>query len=278
MRRILTILVAITAMWLTADAESRYLELVEQADKAIGESDWWQAEQLLTEAMQAEPANTGNIMLLSNLGMIRYYMGRDSLALATLDDAHRIAPRSTAILANRATVLTSMGRVAEAIADYDAIIEADPAATEARYKRGLLRLRLADIDGAEADMTAIDSIAPGSREAETGMAVLLTTSGKFAEAAVRYSHVLQSDPQPEFYAARAFCYLMTDRLTEASDDIASGLALDPADGELYLYRAILNKMRYRPDDAEADARRALEFGVDPRRVAALIDSNKKRKH
>lgn len=264
--------------WLTATAESKYLELVEQADKAIEEADWWRAEELLTEAMQAEPANTGNIMLLSNLGMIRYYMGRDSLALATLDDAHRIAPRSTAILANRATVLTSMGRTAEAMADYDAIIEVDSTATEARYKRGLLRLRSADIKGAEADMTAVDSIAPGSREADTGMAVLLTAKGDFAQSAVRYGHVIQSDPQPEFYAARAFCYLMTDRLAEASDDISSGLALDPAEGELYLYRAILNKMRYRTDDAEADARRAVELGVDPRRVAAVIDTDKKRKH
>ncbi len=65
---------------------------------------------------------------------------------------------------------------------------------------------------------------------------------------------------------------MTGNLNEASSDISEGMRLDPADGELYLYRALLNRMRYRPDDARADARRAVELGVAASRAQALLDN------
>ena len=55
--------------------------------------------------------------------------------------------------------------------------------------------------------------------------------------------------------------------------------MTPDDGELYLYRAALNKMRYRPDDAKADALKAIELGVDKKRAAQFLDkqSNSKSK-
>ena len=65
------------------------------------------------------------------------------------------------------------------------------------------------------------------------------------------------------------CYLMTEQLAEASEDLARGIELDPTDGELYFYRAILNKMRYRPEDAHADALKAVQFGVASDRIKAL---------
>ncbi len=66
------------------------------------------------------------------------------------------------------------------------------------------------------------------------------------------------------------CYLYTDDPAAAADDIAHGIELDPTDGELYLYRAVLNKMRYRPDDAKADAEKAVKFGVNPALAKALL--------
>lgn len=77
--------------------------------------------------------------------------------------------------------------------------------------------------------------------------------------------------EPEYYGARAYCNLMTNHLQEASDDIAAALELTPDDGELYLYRAALNKMRFRPADATADAKKAIELGIDPRRALPLME-------
>lgn len=63
---------------------------------------------------------------------------------------------------------------------------------------------------------------------------------------------------------------MSGSLAEAADDIARGLQIDPAYGELYLYRALLNRLRYRPADARADAQRAISLGIPRRRAEPLL--------
>jgi Tfp pilus assembly protein PilF len=65
-------------------------------------------------------------------------------------------------------------------------------------------------------------------------------------------------------------YLQINDIALAAEDIANGLSLDPTDPELYIYRAMLNKMRYRPDDAKADAETAIKFGADPERIKKLL--------
>ncbi|MDE6416566.1 MAG: tetratricopeptide repeat protein [Duncaniella sp.] len=247
----------------------------DSAFAAIDRREWDRADSLLVLAISARPTDPANVLLLSNLGMIRHYRGLDSLALVTLDDARRIAPRSTVILANRATVLTSLGRTDDALADYDTLLDLDPSQPRPRYQRALLRLSKGLTDAARADAAALDTIAPESLERHTLRAALLSADGDFEEAIPHYTEVIKVNPQPEFYSARAMCYLMTDRLPEAAEDISQGLALDPTDPELYLYRAALNKLRYRPDDAEADARQAIAFGIDPRRAAPFISTDQK---
>lgn len=247
----------------------------DSAFAAIDRQEWDRADSLLVLAIKARPTDPANVLLLSNLGMIRHYRGLDSLALATLDDAARISPRSTVIIANRATVLTSLGRTDEALEAYNALLDLDPSQPRPRYQRALLLLRKGLPEGARADAAALDTIAPDSQERHTLRAALLSADGEFEAAIPHYTEVIKVDPQPEFYSARALCYLMTDRLPEAAEDIAQGLALDPTDPELYLYRAALNRLRYRPDDAEADARQAIKFGIDPRRAAPFLTTDTK---
>lgn len=69
---------------------------------------------------------------------------------------------------------------------------------------------------------------------------------------------------------RAELYLQTGQLQEASDDIASAIEKTPDDAGLYLLRAMLNMARYRPGDAEADGRKAIELGADPATVRRLL--------
>ncbi len=63
---------------------------------------------------------------------------------------------------------------------------------------------------------------------------------------------------------------MTDNINDASQDIAEGLRINPLEGELYLYRAMLNKMRYRAADAKADAERAIQLGVPLKRAQPYL--------
>lgn len=71
-----------------------YYDLAGNADKAIAEGRWEDAAKALEEAMELRPGNPSNVLLMSNLGIIYYNMGKDSLSLAILDEAHKIAPEN----------------------------------------------------------------------------------------------------------------------------------------------------------------------------------------
>lgn len=247
-----------------------YMDLVEESDKACAKGEWEQALQAIDAALDWEPDNPGNILLLSNKGMIQYNLGLDSLAIATLTEAHMKAPRSVTILSNRARVLTACGYDAEAIADYSRIIELDSLDMDARFHHGLLALRHRDYHGAKADFDWLAQHHPDTPENNIAQATILCALGQYAEAIPYYNHILDTIQEPEYYGGRAYCNLMAGNLNEASEDIARALELSPADGELYLYRAALNKMRFRPDDARRDAQRAVELGVEPTRAEQFI--------
>ncbi|MDE6801630.1 MAG: hypothetical protein K2J06_02585, partial [Muribaculaceae bacterium] len=85
--------IAFLCISLASSAESKYIRLVDSADKAIAAGNYKEAITLLGEALRAEPDNSGNVMLLSNIGMLHYYTGSDSLAIHTLSLAHDIAPQ-----------------------------------------------------------------------------------------------------------------------------------------------------------------------------------------
>ena len=73
--------------------DSIYLAYVEKADSAIAKEKWADAEELLLTAMRGYPTNPTNVMLLSNLAIIQYQQGKDSVALASINDAYFIAPK-----------------------------------------------------------------------------------------------------------------------------------------------------------------------------------------
>lgn len=267
---ILITMLAASAVQVAAMADSPYLDLVEKADKACAEERWGDASQALREAIDTEPDNPGNILLLSNLGMVRYNLGLDSLALETFNEALDIAPSSVAILSNRAKVLTAMGREQEAFNDYGRIMMLDSTYVTARFHHGLLALRHRMFDVAKEDFNYLTEHYPSTNEAVIGQATMHSSLGEYKEAIPLYSEILRTVKEPEYYGARAYCYLMTGDLQEAASDIASALELTPDDGELYLYRAALNKMHYRPDDARKDAEKAVQLGVDPRRAEEFL--------
>ncbi|MBD5321462.1 MAG: tetratricopeptide repeat protein [Bacteroides sp.] len=266
---ILCIAVIITAT-ISAKADTPYLNLVDEADKACSEERWTDAENLIREAISTEPENPGNILLLSNLGMVQYSLGKDSAAIESFTRALDIAPSSVTIIANRAKVYTSMGYEQEAFNDYARIMQLDSTYITARYHHGLLALRHRMYDVAKEDFDYLVKHFPSANETQIAQAAMHTSLGEYQEAIPFYNEILRSIEEPEYYGARAYCYLMTGNLQEAADDIAKAMELAPEDGELYLYRAALNKMHYRPEDARKDAERAVELGVDPARAKEFI--------
>lgn len=239
--------------------EDEYFDLMGRADNAIERGDWEAAENALLRALDKRRGDPTNVLLLSNLGIVQYNLGRDSLALQALDRAHAIAPRSVTVLQNRAQVLMAMNRDEEAMADLCRVIELDSTLIEPLYMRSLLLLRMNRFDDARKDCERLSVVAPDSVDTHVAWGSLMSAREEWLEAARHYTEVIDKMPSASFYAARAVCWLMLDRLQDASNDIAEGLLLDPDNPELYFYRAHLNKMRYRREEALEDLRRSLRL-------------------
>lgn len=273
-----TIWLVLTAIFIASgavaqDAEERhapYLRLVEQADSACAVAEWPLAESLFLKAMRLEPANPANVLLMSNLGMVRFYQGNDSMALSTLDDALRMAPNSTVMIANRARVLTAMGRQSDALADWERVLAIDSTNVDALYFHVLATIGSGDSIQSEVELRRLERIAPDDSRTDFARATFLTSQGQYAKAVGPLRRVVAANPRAEHYAALSIAHIMSGSLAEAADDIARGLQIDPAYGELYLYRALLNRLRYRPADARADAQRAISLGIPRRRAEPLL--------
>ena len=247
-----------------------YLDLVQKADDAIKDSHWLDAEEYIVSAMRAEPANPGNILLMSNLGMVRFNAGKDSLALQTLNDAHIIAPISVTVLQNRARVLLSMNKVNEAYQDFSTVLNLDSTLTETRFYRSMLSLELGFDSICTNDIEYLEHNAPKNRFTNLAAATYYRLTNNYTKAIPYLSRLIETEKHAEHYAARAMCEMMTGDLNSAAIDIAEAISLDPSDGDLYLQRAILHKMRFRPNDANADGQRAIELGVPSDKVRSIL--------
>lgn len=239
------------------DCPQEYFDLMGKADIAIADNNWDEAEQYLLQALSADPENPLNVLILSNLGIVQYNLGRDSLALNSLNKAHNLAPNSVTVLSNRADILLAMGQDSIANKDYAVISRLDSSNIEARYMNAMLSLRQGDTITARQQCQTMIDIAADSIQTNIANASYLSATEQWDKAIPFYTKILAKEPSSHFYGARAVCYLMIGRLNDASADITTGLEHNPADNELYLYRAYLNKMRYMHDDALDDLRRAL---------------------
>lgn len=248
-----------------------YFILMGEADRAISDNNWEEAAARLTDALSVKPHHPSNALLLNNLATVYTYMDLDSLALATYNRGLEIAPNMLTLVLGRARTLVSMGRDAEAYSDFDHAVEIDSLNTSARYYRGMIRVYGGDMEGAETDFGVLARVAPKSSDTAVALATLYLLTGRDRDAIRYLKQVIALDPSAEYYANLAGCYLELGDLSEASQTIGEGLEAFPDDPELYYYRARLNRDRYRPDDARADARRAIKLGANPVRVNALFE-------
>lgn len=253
----------------SVEVESEYLRLVEQADSAIAASEYVEALDLLRDAMRLEPSNPSNILLLANSGMLQFYIGQDSLALSTLSMAHEVAPNSVTVLMNRARVNSALGNYSTAFTDYDRALQIDSTLIDAQVQKAVIQLRGGDVRGAEASLDAAEKLDEKNPDLWVARALLFSKTNRPAEAIPYLNRLLKKEPLSEYYAERAMCRLRTDDYIGASEDIGDGLAIDPDNPDLYIARALLNKLRYREKDSQADAQRALDRGASPAYLKAL---------
>ena len=250
--------------------ERPYFLLIDQSEQALDSGDYAGAGLRLVEAMAVEPNNPLNVALMSNLGMLYFYNEQDSLALVTLNEVCRRSPRLIAGRENRARVLLSMGRDADAYDDYAAIISIDSINTEARFYHGMIALYAGRQDTAEVDFKVLERVTPEATDTYLALGTLYSMTGRDREALYYLRKLVERRPVAEYYAVLAGALIATDNLGEASETLEKALERYPEDGELYYYRAMLNRRRYMNDEAHQDASKALKLGVQRKKVEALF--------
>lgn len=67
---------ALMAMPSAAIAAENYMSLLDQIDKALTSRDWALSERLIKTALEMEPANPSNYLLMSNLGTVYRNQGK----------------------------------------------------------------------------------------------------------------------------------------------------------------------------------------------------------
>lgn len=250
--------------------ERPYFILIDQSEKSLAEGDYEAAGLRLVEAMSVEPQNPLNVALLSNLGMIYYYNEQDSMALVTLNEAVRRAPKLIGARQHRAVVLSALGRDREALADYNAIIEIDSVNTDALFMRAMMSIYNDDFATARHDAATLERIIPLTRKSLLANATLAANEHRDLDAISLYRKLLDIDKQPEYYSGLIGCLLAINNLDEASSVIGNAMQRYVNDPELYYFRAILNHRRFLDKEAKADAAKAISLGADPKRVAQIF--------
>lgn len=250
--------------------EDPYFILMGEADNAIKREDWHEAIARLNDAISVKPTEPSNSLLYSNLGALYSSVGEDSLAIDSYDRALDIAPNLITPLLGRGRLYLSLGKEKEAYADFTRVIQIDSINTDARYYRGMMALYGGVRPMAEEDFTVLESVTPRSMNTAIAMSTLYAMTGRDSQAIPYLKNLIKNAPSPEFYATLSGCYLTLDRLNEASETISDGLKLYPNDAELYYYRAWLNKERYRHEDAQEDAEKAIKLGANPLKIKQLL--------
>lgn len=250
-----------------------YLDLVSKADSMMRLERWAAAADAYREAMRLQPSNALNPLLMCNMGMCQNEAGDVDGAIATLTDARRMLPGSSVAALNRAQVFRGAGLYEEAYADLSDALAIDSTLVEARLIRGMIALRSDSIEQARADFTQLSHMKGDEAHvaAATGNALLYMAIGDYAQAIPPLSTLVEKFPaDADWRGRRALCRILTADPAGASEDIAEAMRYAPEDGELYLYRAMLGKLRYRDEEAKYDRRHAITLGVDADHADAML--------
>jgi len=245
-----------------------YTLCVDSADYYATRHRWEDAERLTVKALRLEPANKSNWLLWSNLGDIRAELNDREGALTAYSIGLSQMPESRKMLSARAALLIEENRVDEAMEDLDAALRLDSTLQWPRMMRGMLELGQNRLKEAEEDFTILRKQYPDNRNALNGLARIRAIEGKQDEAVELYSESLKLEPDDMVWFYKITLLADMGKLQEASDDLYTAMKQFPRNGNLFLLRAYIHKLRFQNEEAEIDRKLATEYGADP----ALVES------
>lgn len=255
------------------DNPSRYMDLAGRADSLMADGNWAAAAESYREAMRLEPANALNPLLMCNLGLCQSADGDLDGAITTLSDARRMMPRSTVAAVARAEAFRAAGFLDEAYADLTDALDIDSTLVDARFLRGMIALREDSLERAREDFAVLSRLAGKEAhiDAAIGNALLFMALGEYSQAIPPLSTLVEEYPSDaDWLGRRALCRILTGSPAEASEDLAEAMRVSPENGELYLYRAMLGRIRFRNEESKYDYRHAITLGVDQSHADAMM--------
>lgn len=240
-----------------------YEELVSKSVDYVESKDFAAAEQVLQEAMRKEPANPGNILLLSNLGTIQRTLGKPDDALISYNSALSKYPKTISILMNRAALFCELDSLNLAMRDYNVVLSVSPDNIPALLQRGLLYLNEKNLLAAENDFNHILEIQPQNIQAKSNLAFALKKRGDWINAEKEYTDLIYDNRSiPDLYVNRAECYLNLNKLGRASEDLRKGQELGYDDAFLYILKGQLNLQQFDKAVAKQNFEKALSLGAN----------------
>lgn len=276
----------------------RYLQLADSASIFMRNERWGEASRYISDALRLQPANPGNTLLFSNLGVCAHNLGDYDKALQSFDISLIKAPKSPVVLLQRAKTYIALQRPDDAIADLNTAIASDSLNADALRLRSALLLRsciesknirthepcvpteLNRTDSAMADFQRLTRISPSDPWPKAGLANTLCIKdpkGNLPTIKKLLSEALEGAPDLETRLTAINIYLQTEELSLAEEAIRQSLKEYPREGMLYLQRALLHRQRYQNEEAEIDKKIAVKYGVDSQTIESYFPVSRKRK-
>lgn len=248
-----------------------YEDLVTKAMDYIDTKDYINAEATLKEAMRKEPANEGNILLISNLGTIQRKLNKPEDALISYNVVLAKYPNAVFALQNRAALFCEIDSLAAAKRDYTLILSIEEDNINALYNRGLIFLTEKNFLAAESDFEEILKINPNNVNALNSTALILKSKGDWSGAEEKYTDLIYKyKNQPSFYINRAECYLQLKKLARAKNDLDKAKELGYNESLLYILRGQYYLQQFDKLNAKQDFLKAQEMGADPKVIKELL--------
>lgn len=262
-KSIIITIISVCALHSGAQTFTReYEALVDSADDCIKEGDWDKAEEFLIKALKREPANKSNYLLWANLGMIRSNKGNNEGALEAFDIGLAMAPRSTALLTGRAGTYIALNRNSDALDDLNLALKVDSTLVKARKLRGLILVETGRIEPAFEDFYYYESHFGKDAFISQLKAKSYFKKGNPLKAIESLREVYELSQEPEDAIRLLTAVSFYGNPEEYEEFISDMIKKYPSNGNIYLFRALLNKSRFQTLEAEKDLKLAEMLGVD----------------
>ena len=239
-----------------------YDERIARAMDAIEKDSLFLAEQLLKDALNDDPANMNNSLLLSNLGTIQRRMGKNKDALESYTLAINKTPHSIKMLLNRASLYLEMDYLSKAYGDYCSVIDLDPENVEALQFRAYIYMRQRQYNDARNDYHTLLETEPGNRTARIGMVMANQKDKRFREALEELNRMITDYPQDaSLLKARAELEVDMNSMDLALLDLENAAKMTPNDPDIYVMCGEIYLAQGKKREAYVAFEKAIELGI-----------------